>query len=284
MVDNSINVLFLGDIIGRPGRQLVVKYVTSELASPEPPDLVVANVENAAHGFGITEPILKQLKTAGVHVFSGGNHTFDKKEIFEIIDRYPELLRPANYPDGTPGRGTYIHDLNGFKVGFLNLMGRVFMEPLRSPYHTADELLPALIEQSDAVIVDMHAEATAEKVTLGWYLDGKVSAVLGTHTHVQTADERILPGGTAYITDVGCCGPADGVIGMNKESVFRRLIQQLPARLDVADGPAMLNGVRIKISRETGKALSINRIFVREAEGALENGGADSEDAEPDAM
>lgn len=261
---SNFSVIFLGDIIGKPGRQLVVKYVTEQLASPEPPDVVIANVENAAHGFGVTESILTELSEAGIKIFSGGNHTFDKKEIFDFIDRYPTLLRPANYPDGTPGKGSCVLDVDGFKFGVLNLMGRIFMEPLQSPYHTADALLPALIEECDAVLVDLHAEATAEKVSMGWYLNGKVAAVVGTHTHIQTADERVLPGGTAYITDVGSCGPADGVIGMDKESVFRRMVQQLPARLDVADGAVQLNGVRIEISRQTGKATSISRVFIRD--------------------
>jgi metallophosphoesterase (TIGR00282 family) len=261
---SSISVLFLGDVIGKPGRDLVVKYVTEELASANPPDIVIANVENAAHGFGVTEKVLRELGSAGVMVFSGGNHTFDKKEIFEFIDRYPNLLRPANYPPGTPGKGTCVVDVNGFRLGVLNLMGRVFMEPLQSPFHTADELLPALQAECDAVLVDIHAEATAEKVALGLYLDGRVAAVVGTHTHVQTADERILPDGTAYITDVGCCGPANGVIGMDKEAVFRRMVKQLPARLDIADGAAQLNGVKFTIDKSTKKSRSISRVSLRE--------------------
>ena len=264
---DSITVLFLGDVIGKPGRQFVVKYLTEVLASAAPPDLVVANVENAAHGYGVTEKVLRELGEAGVKVFSGGNHTFDKKEIFEFIDRYPTLLRPANYPADTPGRGTCIVEVGGFKVGVLNLMGRVYMEPLESPFLTADQLLPSLMAESDFVIVDIHAEATAEKVALGLYLDGRVSAVIGTHTHVQTADERLLPNGTAYITDVGCCGPVGGVIGMDKQSVFRRLVQQLPSRLEIAGGPAQVNGVLIRFSKTAGRfekrsgtAVSIQRV------------------------
>lgn len=257
---NSISILFLGDVIGKPGRDLVVKYVTEELASANPPDLVIANVENGAHGFGVTEKVLRELGDAGVRVFSGGNHTFDKKEIFEFIDRYPNLLRPANYPPGTPGKGTCVVDVNGYRIGVLNLLGRVFMEPLQSPFFTADQLVPELQEECDAVIVDIHAEATAEKVTMGLYLDGRVAAVFGTHTHVQTADERILPGGTAYITDVGCCGPADGVIGMDKDSVIRRMVKQLPTRLAIASGAAQLNGVRFTIDKATRKATRIERV------------------------
>jgi len=262
--NSTFNILFLGDIIGRPGRLLVAKYVTEQLASSQPPDLVIANVENAAHGYGVTSKVMHELQTAGVGVFSGGNHTFDKKEIFEIMDRYPTLLRPANYPPGTPGRGTCVVDIKGFKFGFLNLLGRVFMEPLQSPFHTADELLPGLISECDAVMVDMHAEATAEKVAMGMYLDGRVAAVVGTHTHVQTADERILQNGTAYITDVGCCGPVNSVIGMDPKTVFRRMVQQLPTRLSIASGPAQLNGVRIEIDRETKKATSITRVMVND--------------------
>lgn len=265
MGDNTtISILFLGDVIGKPGRELVVKYVTQLRASANPPDLVIANVENAAHGFGVTEKVMRELTAAGIDVFSGGNHTFDKKEIFEFIDLYPTLLRPANYPAGTPGRGSCVVDANGCKVGVLNMLGRVFMEPLQSPFITADELLPDLIAQCDAVIVDIHAEATAEKSAMGLYLDGRVAAVVGTHTHVQTADERILPGGTAYITDVGCCGPVDGVIGMDKDCVFRRMVKQLPTRLAIASGAAQLNGVRFEIDRTTGRARSIERVLVKE--------------------
>lgn len=260
----NINVLFLGDVVGKPGRVFLIDFVTRAMESDQKPDLVVANVENSAHGYGVTEKILKELEECGVRVFSGGNHTFDKKEIFEFIDKWPTLLRPANYPPGTPGRGTCVVDVDGVKVGFLNVMGRVFMEPLQSPFVVTEELLPALKEQCDIVIVDFHAEATAEKVAMGWFLDGKVAAVLGTHTHVQTADSRVLPKGTAYITDVGCCGPADGVIGMDCESVFRRLVQQLPSRLEIAEGPAQINGVMLTINTKTGLSERIERIFERE--------------------
>jgi len=268
---STISVLFLGDVIGKPGRELVAKYVTEVKASAHPPDLVIANVENAAHGFGVTDKVLKELGNAGVQVFSGGNHTFDKKEIFEILDDYPTLLRPANYPPGTPGRGTCVVDVNGYKVGVLNVMGRVFMEPLESPFCTADQLLPELKAECDAVIVDIHAEATAEKVAMGLYLDGRVSAVFGTHTHVQTADERILPNGTAYITDVGCCGPNDGVIGMEKTGVFRRMVQQLPTRLEIAKGPASLHGVRFDIDKTTGRSTKIERVQVHETSAVATN-------------
>lgn len=253
----SLSILFLGDVIGKPGRNVIKKYL-GENASRF--DLVVANVENAAHGFGTTQGNVQELKDAGVRGFTGGNHTFDRKEILDFISGEKHLVRPANYPSGTPGQGTCVIEIAGVKVALLNLIGRVFMEPLSSPFLVADELLPKLLEETSIVIVDFHAEATAEKVAMGWYLDGRVSAVLGTHTHIQTADERVLPGGTAYLTDVGSCGPYNGVIGMDKAGVFRRLIEQMPTRFEVADGPAMLNGVHLEIDRASGKAKSIERI------------------------
>jgi metallophosphoesterase (TIGR00282 family) len=259
----SLSILFLGDVIGKPGRNVIKKYVSEHAGKL---DLVVANVENAAHGFGTTQGNVQELKEAGVAAFTGGNHTFDRKEILEFINQEKTLVRPANYPVGTPGQGTCVFEVAGIKVALLNLIGRVFMEPLSSPFLVADELLPKLLEETCIVIVDFHAEATAEKVAMGWYLDGRVSAVLGTHTHIQTADERVLPNGTAYITDVGCCGPYNGVIGMDRVGVFRRLVEQMPTRFEVADGPAMLNGVRLDIDTTSGKAISIERVRFLEPE------------------
>lgn len=258
---NLFDVLFLGDVVGRPGRLHVKQYLEELSKSEHKPDLIIVNAENAAHGFGLTKKIVNEFVEYGVHVLSGGNHTFDKKEIFDFIDECPYILRPANYPCGTAGKGTFVFEANGFKLLILNLMGRVFMEPLQSPFLMADQIIETMKGEVDAIVVDFHAEATAEKVALGLYLDGRVAAVLGTHTHVQTADERILPGGSAYITDAGCCGPRDGVIGMDKEQVFRRLIEQLPSRFEIASGPTMLNGVRFKIDKNTGKSVEIERIF-----------------------
>lgn len=253
----SISILFLGDVIGKPGRAIVKKY----LAEPShQADLIIANVENAAHGFGTSLNNLTELRQAGVKVFTGGNHTFDRKETFDFIENEKDMLRPANYPEGTPGQGHCIIAVDNISIGILNLMGRVFMEPLRSPFLVADQCLSQMKELASFILVDMHAEATAEKIAMGWYLDGQVAAVLGSHTHVQTADERILPKGTAYITDVGCCGPYNGVIGMEQEGVFRRLIKQLPTRFEVAGGQAMLNGVRLELNIESGQTLSIRRV------------------------
>jgi metallophosphoesterase (TIGR00282 family) len=257
-MNENISILVLGDVIGKPGREAVINFLTK--SRPEV-DLIITNVENSSHGFGITEQNILDLEKVGVKVFTGGNHTFDRKEVFSFIDKYPHVLRPANYPEGTPGNGSYIIDVAQVKVAVINIQGRVFMEPLRSPFLIVDEIIAKIKDEVKIIIVDMHAEATAEKVAMGWYLDGKVSTMLGTHTHVQTADERILPGGTAYITDIGCCGPINGVIGMEKESVFRRLVKQLPSRLEVADGPAAVSGIIIEINKSTGRASRIERVY-----------------------
>lgn len=260
-MSETINILFFGDVIGKPGRRALVSFLKS---CRDKADLIIANVENAAHGFGVQETHISELSSAGVMVFSGGNHTFDRREIFDFIDKYPGLLRPANYPDGTPGKGHLLYELPDCKVGIINLHGRVFMEPLRSPFLIADEILEEMRKETQIIFVDIHAEATAEKMAMGWYLDGRVSAVIGTHTHVQTADERLLPKGTAYLTDAGACGPMNGVIGMQLDGVFRRMVQQLPSRFEVAEGQAAACGVAIEVDKASGRALSITRIRYEE--------------------
>lgn len=255
--NKNLTVLFLGDVIGKPGRRVVVEYLGQLVNKP---DLIICNVENAAHGFGVVERHIEELTEAGVNVFTGGNHTFDQKEIFSFIDKHNNVLRPANYPEGTPGKGYCLVEAGGVKVGILNIQGRIFMEPLDSPFMVADRLINEISKETKLIFVDMHAEATAEKVAMGWHLDGRVSILVGTHTHVQTADERILTNGTAYLTDAGCCGPTEGVIGMDRQSVFRRMINQLPARFEVAQGPAMVNGMTCTLDKTTGKALSIERV------------------------
>lgn len=240
-----LKILFFGDIVGKAGRRAVIQYLERE--RPEV-DLIIANVENTAHGFGVQEQHIEELAAAGIDIFTGGNHTFDRKEIFEFIDRYPKVLRPANYPEGTIGKGYCIADVNGEKVAVLNILGRVFMDPLDSPFYVADKLLQEIRQETDKIFVDFHAEATAEKIAFARYLDGRVSAVVGTHTHVQTADERILPKGTAFLTDAGCCAAIDSVIGMEFPGVMRRMVQQLPARFEVADGAAEACGVFITIN------------------------------------
>ena len=262
-MSETLKILFFGDIIGKPGRRALGTYLRSSLL--ETADLIIANGENAAHGFGIQETHITELIDAGVRVLSGGNHTFDRREIFDFIGNYPNVLRPANYPEGTPGRGHCIVQVGDTKVGILNLHGRVFMEPLRSPFLVADELIAQLKEETNIIFVDFHAEATAEKMAMGFHLDGQVSAVVGTHTHVQTADERILPKGTAYLTDAGACGPINSVIGMQFDGVYRRMIQQLPSRFEVAEGPAAVCGVSISVDKGSGKALGIHRIRFEES-------------------
>ena len=256
----AISILFLGDIIGKPGRLVVKKYLQHLRETESFPDFVVVNVENAAHGFGVTRENLAELREAGVDIFSGGNHTFDRKEIFEFISEEPCLLRPANYPEGTPGEGYCILEKGGYKLAVINVMGRVFMEPLQSPFHVVDQLVAKVQAETNLILEDVHAEATAEKVALGWYLDGRASIVVGTHTHVQTADERLLLKGTAYITDAGCCGPTDGVIGMALDGVFRRMVKQLPSRFEIASGPAAASGVLVQVDAVSGRAQGINRV------------------------
>ncbi len=260
-----MKVLFLGDVFGKPGRQAVARSVPRYIAR-ESVDLVVVNAENAAAGAGITPELADELLAAEVDLLTSGNHIWSKREILPYLDR-PEakLLRPANYPPGTPGRGSaVIATPDGRKLGVLNLEGRVFMKSLDDPFRVAELELAALrAGGARAVLVDVHCEATSEKAALAWFLDGRVSAVLGTHTHVQTSDERILPGGTAFLTDVGMCGPNDSIIGMRKELVLERFLTQRPAPFEPARRDVWLQGALLDIDEETGKARSIVRIQER---------------------
>ncbi len=228
------------------------------------PDLILANGENAAAGFGITPPLVEELLDLGIAVLTSGNHIWDKKEILPYLAEHADgrLLRPANYPGSTPGHGLYVgKTTSGIGYAVLNLQGRVFMPSIDCPFRTADALLERIPGNVKIRIVDMHAEATSEKLALGWYLEGRVTAVLGTHTHVPTADETVLPGGTAYLTDVGMTGPYDSVIGVEKELVIQRFLNQLPARFEVAKGDVRLCGVLIEADAQSGRALSIQRIL-----------------------
>ncbi len=257
-----MNILFIGDVVGKPGRRTVARMLPAlrrELAA----DLVIANGENSAGGFGITRETFGDLVEAGVDVVTGGNHTWQAREIYTLLDSEPRLLRPANYPPGAPGRGAGVFRPSGragAPVGVLNVEGRVFMQPLDSPFQVAREEAERLRREASVIVVDMHAEATSEKIALGWYLDGRVSAVVGTHTHVQTADERILPDGTAFITDAGMTGPRDSIIGMGREEVLQRFLTLLPTRFDVASGPVQLNAVVLEVDEGTGRARRIQRI------------------------
>jgi 2',3'-cyclic-nucleotide 2'-phosphodiesterase len=258
----ALSILFIGDIIGKPGRQVVSREL-HRLVDRHRVDLVIANGENAAGGFGITAETAKELYGCGIHMLTSGNHVWDKKDAHDYIATEQRLLRPANYPAGAPGRGSTITSTpGGVKVGVLNLEGRVFMDNLECPFRTADRELALLRQETPVVFVDFHAEATSEKSALGWYLDGRVSAVIGTHTHVQTADERILPGGTAYLSDAGMTGGFDSVIGMRKDEPVARFLSQLPAKFEVAKNNLRLNGVVVQVDVSSGKALNIERINI----------------------
>lgn len=255
-----MKILFIGDIVGSPGRE-AVKQLLPQLKKEYSLDFAIANAENAAGGSGITAKVAQELFDAGLEALTSGDHIWKKREIFEIIDKEERILRPANFPANAPGRGSGLFQTqSGLKVGLINLQGRVFMEALECPFKISREAQEALAKETKVIIVDIHAEATSEKVALGWYLDGKVSAVLGTHTHIQTADERILPAGTAYLTDVGMTGPLDSVIGRRTEDVLARFISAIPIRFEVAKENIQLQGALLDIDEETGKARSILRI------------------------
>ena len=256
-----MNILAVGDIFGEPGRTALARLLPG-LRQQHAIDFCVVNVENAAGGFGVTPPMARQFLAEGADVLTSGNHIWDKREIVEYIARENLLLRPANFPLGTPGVGHITVKCGPHKVAVLNLMGRVFMLPLDCPFRKADEIVPELRRETPIVLVDMHCEATSESQAMGWYLDGRVSAVVGTHRHVQTADERVLPGGTAYITDLGMTGPTDGVIGVDRDVILQRFLQQMPVRFEPAKGPAALHGAVVSVDPDSGRALDIRRLRV----------------------
>ncbi len=245
--------------MGNPGRK-ILKTLLPGLKEEYGFDICIANGENAAGGSGITYTVAQELYNAGVDVITLGNHAWSKKEVLNFIDSDPRIIRPANYPQESPGKGSTIIETPAGKVGIMNLMGRVYMENIDCPFKAADRELEHLKAMTKVVVVDFHAEATSEKNALAWYLDGKVSCVLGTHTHVQTADERILPFGTAFITDVGMTGPHEGVIGVDRNIIINRFITHMPARYEVAKGAAQFNAVYVEVDVLTGKALDIRRV------------------------
>jgi hypothetical protein len=253
-------ILFIGDIVGRPGREIVRRALPA-LVAHHRVDLVIANVENAAAGFGVTPDLADDFISHGVQVMTGGNHTWDKKEILPYFAEQPRLLRPANMPAGTPGRGRYVAQAaNGVPVAVINTMGRVFMTAIDDPFRVVLDEIAAVKDQARLIFVDFHAEATSEKVAMGWHLDGRVTAVVGTHTHVQTADERVLPNGTAYITDAGMTGPHDSVIGVERSAILQRFLTGLPTRFETASENPRLNGVLLEADELTGRAVSITRL------------------------
>ena len=255
-----MKLLFIGDIVGRAGRKALSESL-DRLVDRHLVDLIVANGENAAAGYGLTGSVLTELFAAGVDVVTSGNHIWDKREINPILERENRLLRPANYPPGLPGRGSGVFETAaGIRVGVINLEGRVFMKNLDCPFRAADTLIAELNRTTPIILVDFHAEATSEKQAMGFYLDSRVSAVIGTHTHVQTADERILSGGTGYLTDVGMTGSQDAVIGNQKEPALERFLTQQPVRLEAAKKDPLLCGVLLTINEETGRCEGIERI------------------------
>jgi metallophosphoesterase (TIGR00282 family) len=255
-----LRVLFIGDIVGKPGRQAIFELLNN-IKDSYKVDLVIANAENASGGFGVTLKIIRELLDNGIDLLTSGNHIWDKKEIIEWFNEEKYLLRPANYPIENPGNGSAVLETPfGENIGVLNVLGRVFMNTVDCPFKTATEEINKLKEKTKVIIIDIHAEATSEKIAMGWFLDGKVSAVIGTHTHIQTADEKILPKGTAYITDVGMTGAMDSVIGIEKEIVIERFLTQRPQRFKVAKRDIQLNAVLIDIDPQTGKSNSIKRL------------------------
>jgi metallophosphoesterase (TIGR00282 family) len=257
-----LKILFIGDVVGSGGRNFLLKQLP-ELKRKYEPTLIILNGENSANGKGITKKIAKEFYESGINVITLGNHAWDNREVFEFIDTERNMVRPANYPEGTPGQGVVFVKCNHKEVAIVNLQGRTYMASLNCPFKTMDELLPSIEKRTNLIFLDFHAEATSEKQALGWYLDGRISVMVGTHTHVQTADERILPKGTGYITDVGMVGALDSVLGIERESVIKRFITQLPVKFEVeSEGRIKLNGVFTKLNLETGRCAHIERFEI----------------------
>jgi metallophosphoesterase (TIGR00282 family) len=253
-----MNILFIGDVVGRPGRNFL-KQNLNRLIKEYSVDFVIINGENSAGGVGVTKSTYDELIEYGADIITLGNHAWSKKEVFGFIEEADNLVRPANYPHGTPGKGYAIKEKNGQRVAVINISGRVYLDCLECPFITVDKILNEIKDKADIIIVDFHAEATSEKQALGWYLDGRVKAVLGTHTHVQTSDERILPNGTAYITDVGMTGPMNSILGVKKEIIIKKFTTGMPARFEVADGEVILGAVLIKLDNNN-KVIDFFRI------------------------
>lgn len=259
-----MNILIIGDICGKSGRQTARQYIP-KLKKELSIDLVIANGENSAAGVGITKKVLHELYGMGIDIVTSGNHIWDKKEIFEFIDDEPYLVRPANYPPGTPGKGYCIYPLLGKKIGVINLAGRSFMPPIDCPFQKIDEIIAAIEVECDLIILDFHAETTSEKMAMGWYLDGRITCMVGTHTHIQTADERILPEGTAYISDLGMVGPWNSVLGVKKELILKKFKTGLPVKFELAEGSNVFSAVLIETEAISPyKVRNIKRIMQRD--------------------
>ena len=260
-----MRILFIGDVVGKPGR-LAVARALPNIQNDRSPDFIIANGENAAGGMGISTDTAIELFQSGVDVLTMGNHVWSKREVYPFLDEERRIVRPANYPNGAPGRGFAVYPVRGGgTIGVFNLCGRVFMDNLENPFRTADDILGTLSPETNVILLDFHAEATSEKSALGWYLDGRVSAVIGTHTHVQTADEKILPGGTGYISDVGMTGPTDSVIGVKKELILSRFLTMMPNKFETAEGPSLLSAVILDVDPATGKCTGIERLQIHDS-------------------
>ncbi len=257
----TLRILFLGDIVGSSGRDAIRKYLP-ELHQKRAVDFIIANGENAAHGFGLTPTIAKEIFDLGIDVITGGNHTWDKKEGVAAFHQFPDrLIRPANYPPETTGKGwTVVTSKSGHKIGVINLMGRIFMDPLDCPFQTFKKMIETVRKETKVILLDFHGEATSEKYAMANYVDGQVSAMVGTHTHVQTADDYIFPKGTGYLSDAGMNGPLHSIIGMKTEIILQRFLTKLPHKMEVAEGPGMFHGVIFEIDSDSGKCQSVERI------------------------
>jgi 2',3'-cyclic-nucleotide 2'-phosphodiesterase len=258
-----LRFLIVGDVYGRPGRAAFAKY-TPKIRAEKKIDVVIVNGENSAGGKGITRKSLDALYHGGADIITSGNHIWDKKDVLEFIDTEPFLIRPANYPEGAPGRGYCVYPFRAKNVGVMNLSGRAFMPALDCPFQKVEDLLRDMKQDCDIIILDFHAETTSEKMAMGWYLDGRVNAVVGTHTHIQTADDRLLPGGTAYITDLGMVGPWNSVLGVRRECILEKFTTGRPVRFEPAEGPAVYSAVIIETDDVTNRTLSIERVLIRE--------------------
>ncbi len=255
-----MKLLFVGDVVGGLGRRTLASLLP-QIRDTHQPDFVIVNGENAAGGVGITQKTARELLELGADAITLGNHAFRHREVYELLDREPRIVRPANYPKGSPGRGHTVVERDGMRLGVVNLSGIVFLQAVRSPFAEADAVLSELRGAADAVLLDMHAEATSEKVAMGWHVDGRVAACLGTHTHIPTADARVLPGGTAYVTDVGMTGPRGGVIGVKREQALERFLSLTNVRFETSDDDPWLNAVLIDVDGE-GRATAIEQLLM----------------------
>ena len=258
-----MKIMFVGDVVGRNGRRAFRKY-TPQLREEKGIDVVVVNGENSAAGKGLTRKSLDELYQGGADIVTSGNHVWDKKDVLEFIDQEPFLIRPANYPEGAPGKGWCIYPFKAKNIAVINLSGRAFMPPMDCPFQKVEDILHELRGEADIILLDMHAETTSEKMAMGWYLDGRVNVVVGTHTHIQTADERILPEGTAYITDLGMVGPWNSTLGVKNECILEKFTTCRPVRFDLADGPNVYSAVVVEIDDATNRTVSIERILQKE--------------------